>query len=234
MLNTRDIADGLKASIPIIIASTPFGMLFGVLAVENGFTVGEAVLMSLTVFAGASQIVGLELFGQKAVPWMIVLSIFAVNFRILLYSAAMVRTFEGWSLPTKLAGFFVLTDMQYALAEARKQTSGRVSVTWYFSLGLALYLTWALETWLGAQFGRLISNPEALGMDFLISIFFFAMALGFRSRPGWLPVALASAAGSILAEATLGSPWHVSLGAIAGVAAAVLLPQRPKAVTADE
>ena len=32
--------------------------------------------------------VGIELFGQKVAPWLIVLSIFAVNFRHVLYSAA--------------------------------------------------------------------------------------------------------------------------------------------------
>lgn len=231
----REIADALKASTPVIIASAPFGMLFGVLAVENGFTVSEAVLMSLMVFAGASQIVGLDLFGQNAAPWIILLSIFAVNFRILLYSAAMVRTFQGWSLPRKLAGFFLITDMQYVLAEARMQTRAQMSVTWYFALGLAIYLTWALETWIGAQFGRFITNPEALGMDFVISIFFFAMALGFRSRPGWLWVTLASAGGSILADLTVGSPWHVSFGALAGITVAVLLPpKRSKAANTHE
>ena len=46
---------------------------FGALAVENGFTVAEATLMSATVYGGASQMVGIELFGQKIAPWLVVL-----------------------------------------------------------------------------------------------------------------------------------------------------------------
>jgi predicted branched-subunit amino acid permease len=37
-------------------------------------------------------------------------------------------------------------------------------------------------------------------------------------------VVIASGLGSILAFYTVGSPWHVSLGALAGVAIAMLLP----------
>ena len=47
--------------------------------------------MSATVYAGASQMVGIELFGNKVPPWLIVLSIFAVNFRHVLYSASFGR-----------------------------------------------------------------------------------------------------------------------------------------------
>ena len=39
-----------------------------------------------------------------------------------------------------------------------------------------------------------------------------------------------SAAASILAYKVVGSPWHVSLGALAGVALAVILPPRHSGV----
>jgi predicted branched-subunit amino acid permease len=78
----------MRLSVPVIVSSAPFAMLFGALAVANGLSVFEATLMSLTVFGGASQMVGIELFGQKVAPWLVVLSIFAVNFRHVLYSAA--------------------------------------------------------------------------------------------------------------------------------------------------
>jgi predicted branched-subunit amino acid permease len=98
---------GVRASLPIVAAAAPFGMLFGALAVDNGLTVGQAVLMSATVFAGASQMVGLELFGADIAPWIVVLSVFAVNFRHVLYSAALGRRiglFKPWQKP--VAFFF--------------------------------------------------------------------------------------------------------------------------------
>jgi predicted branched-subunit amino acid permease len=96
-------------------------------------------------------------------------------------------------------------------------------------LGLPIYLAWVIESALGATFGRLVSNPEALGVDFLLPIYFLGLVMGFRKRPNWLPVVAVSAVASVLAYRFVGSPWHVSLGAVAGIALAALLP--PTAMT---
>jgi predicted branched-subunit amino acid permease len=48
--------------------------------------------------------------------------------------------------------------------------------------------------------------------------------MGFRRRPLWLPVVAVSAAGSVAAHHLVGSPWHVSIGAAAGILVAVLVP----------
>ena len=97
MYSNNQIRDGAKAALPVILAAAPFGMLFGALAVDNGFTVFEAVLMSATVYAGASQMVGIDLFGDRIAPWLVVLSIFAVNFRHVLYSAVLGRKTPSWT-----------------------------------------------------------------------------------------------------------------------------------------
>ena len=113
----NDVTDGVKAALPVILAAAPFGMLFGALAIDNGFTVFEAVLMSATVYAGASQMVGIDLFGDRIAPWLIVLSIFAVNFRHVLYSAVIGRQTRAWSPVQRFAGFFFLIDPQFAEAD---------------------------------------------------------------------------------------------------------------------
>lgn len=87
---------GARLALPVVVAAGPFAMLFGAIAVDNGFSVFEAFFMSATVFGGASQMVGIELFGHHVAPWLIVLSIFAVNFRHLLYSAAIGRHLAHW------------------------------------------------------------------------------------------------------------------------------------------
>ncbi|KGF70603.1 branched-chain amino acid ABC transporter permease [Hoeflea sp. BAL378] len=225
---------GVRASLPIVVSAAPFGLLFGALAVDNGLSTGEAVLMSALVFAGASQMVGLNLFSDHVAPWIIVLSVFAVNFRHVLYSAALGRRMglmRGWR---KAAAFFFLTDPQYAATEARGE--GRVPVTfaWYMGMALPIYVMWVGEAWAGALFGRLLADPAALGIDFLLPIYFLGLVLGFQSRPGWLPVVIVSGLASIAAFYAVGSPWHVSLGAAAGVLVAMILPPQPGGVDAAE
>lgn len=214
----------MRAGVPVVVASAPFGILFGALAIDNGFTVFQTVLMSATIFAGASQMVGLDLFGQKVAPWLIVFSIFAVNFRHVLYSAAIGRRIRHWPTAKKVIAFFFLVDPQYAESERRIANGKDIGFGWYMGLGSLVYVFWILDSLVGAVFGQMISNTEMLGLDFLLPIYFLGLVMGFRNRPLFLPVVLASALGSVVAYQTVGSPWHVSIGALVGIAVAVLAP----------
>ncbi len=215
---------GARASLPINVAVFPFGILFGVVAVQNGLSALEAVFMSATLFAGASQLVGLELFNQHIAPALVVFSIFAVNFRHILYSAALGRLVRHWTPGQQALGFFLLTDPQYAQSE-REQEAGRpVSFAWYMGLGVPIWLMWLLETSIGAFFGNLLPNAHAVGLDFLLPIYFLGLLMEFRHRALWLPVVAASAVASMAAFHFVGSPWHVSIGAVVGIAVAALWP----------
>lgn len=228
MFLSDEFVRGMRRSIPVILSSAPFGVLFGALAVDNGMTIGEAVLMSATVFAGASQMVGLDLFGQRVAPWLIVLSIFAVNFRHVLYSAAVGRRVPHWTSAQRTFGFFFLVDPAYAEAEARGERGQEVTFTWFMGMVLPVYVMWVLEAYVGAAFGSLIPNTYALGLDFLLPIYFLGLVLSFRMRPRWWPIVITSAVTSILAYETIGSPWHVSVGALAGMLLAAFLPIRAR------
>ncbi|MCU0830760.1 MAG: AzlC family ABC transporter permease [Rhizobiaceae bacterium] len=222
-MSSSQFLAGSRRCLPVLVSAAPFGALFGAVAVDNGFTVGEAVLMSATVFAGASQMVGIELFGQNVAPWLIVLSIFAVNFRHVLYSAAIGKHFAFGAEWKRLVAFFLMTDPQFAESEAIVRRGEKLSFAWYLGLGLPLLVAWPVLAWLGATFGKLIENPHALGLDIVLAVYFFGMLLATRNRPLWLPVVAVSAIASIAAWFTIGSPWHVSAGAFAGVAVAAML-----------
>ena len=218
-----DFWRGARASVPVLIAAAPFGLLFGALAVENGMTVFEATLASATIFASASQMVGIELFGADVAPWIIVFSILAVNFRHILYSATMGRTIGHFSGPQKALAFFLMTDPQFAVTEQRAERGHKVSFVWYMGLGLPIYVMWVLEAYLGAVFGELIDDPSAYAIDFLLPLYFLGLVMDFRGRSNWLPVVGASALIATAAFHFVGSPWHVSLGALAGVLVAAVI-----------
>ena len=220
----REFWQGARLSIPVVVASGPFAALFGALAVDNGFSVFEAFLMSAAIFGGASQMVGIELFGQHVAPWLIVVSIFAVNFRHVLYSAAIGRQLAHWPPLQQALGYFLLTDPQYALAESRALSGRKVGFIWYMGAALTVYVSWVLLTVLGSFFGRLIPDPAAIGIDFLLPIYFLGLVMDFRKRPLWLPVVAVSAVSSIVAYKLVGSPWHITFGALGGVLLAVVLP----------
>jgi len=222
---TKDeIRDAFRRGIAVAIAAAPFAVLFGAVAVDNGLTIAETALMSATLYAGASQLVGVELFNHNVAPWLVVLSIFAVNFRHVLYSAAIAAHIRHLTFWQKATSLFLLTDPQFAETERRADAGIRVSYVWSMVLGLSVYVPWLCLTIVGGFLGNLIGDPKAIGIDVLLPIYFMGLVLGFRSRANWLPVVIASAAGSILAMHFVGSPWHVSLGALAGVVVAALMP----------
>lgn len=219
-----EFLEGARTAIPVVLASAPFGLLFGALAVQNGLSVTETVLMSGLVYAGASQMVGIELFGQQVAPWLIVFSIFAVNFRHVLYSATIGRRLGRWNTAQKAIGFFFLVDPAFAESERRAGHGLPITFTWYMGLGLPIFIFWVLEAWLGASFGGYIPDAHTFGLDFLLPIYFIGLVMGFRDRPLWLPIVLASGIASILAYHFVGSPWHVSIGAMAGILLAAFAP----------
>lgn len=220
----KDIVEGLKGGAIIALSASPFAVLFGAVAVDNGLTVLDAALMSATIYAGASQLVGIELFGQHVAPWLIVLSIFAVNFRHILYSAAIARHIRGYSFLQKAIAFFFLIDPQFAEAIRRAEQGRALTFTWYMAFALVIYFPWLFFSTLGAWFGSMLGDPRVWAIDVLLPVYFLGLVLGFRRKPGFYPVVAASMAGSVAGYYLVGSPWHVSIGAICGVLIAALLP----------
>ncbi|MBN1965719.1 MAG: AzlC family ABC transporter permease, partial [Anaerolineae bacterium] len=80
---------GVRALLPILLGTTPFGMIYGIAAIEAGLSPAEALGMSLIVFAGSSQFVAAGLFGAGAPGPVIVATTFIVNLRHMLYSASL-------------------------------------------------------------------------------------------------------------------------------------------------
>ncbi|WP_105438280.1 AzlC family ABC transporter permease [Neorhizobium sp. T25_13] len=232
-MNRSEFNQGLKGGLIIALSAAPFAMLFGAVASDNGLSVMEAGLMSATVYAGASQLVGIELFGHQVAPWLIVLSVFAVNFRHILYSAALTRYITHFTPVQKFFTFFVLTDPQFAEAVKRGESGRGVSFPWYIGFGAAIYFPWLFFSVVGAFFGRMMGDPRALAIDVLLPVYFLGLVIGFRSKPGFYPVVVASALGSVLGYHFVGSPWHVSIGAAVGVVVAAFLPLSTDSVPAD-
>ncbi|MER0239475.1 AzlC family ABC transporter permease [Fulvimarina sp. MAC8] len=213
--------------LPIILAIVPFGMVYGTVAAGEGLTLLQTLGFSASVYAGASQLAALQLIGIGAPVWSVLLAVFALNFRHVLYSASVGRHIRHFSRPAKALAFFLLVDPTFGAAEA-KAARGELTTRYYFVYALSLYLFWLLSSGLGAIFGSLIEDPAAYGIDFVLPVYFLALVMTFRQRASFWPVAGASAAASIVIYAMIGPPWHVTLGALTGVAVAALMPVRTR------
>ncbi|MEP1931215.1 MAG: AzlC family ABC transporter permease [Roseibium sp.] len=227
-----DILDGTRDVVPILIAVVPFSAVFGAVAIESGLSFAELLLTSMSIYAVASQYVMLDLLGQGVPAWSIILAVFAVNFRHVLYSASIGRHMQAFSGLQKAAAFFLLVDPQFAASERRAASPG-LRPAYYFSYAACIYITWIASNCVGAAFGSLIEDPSAYGIDFILPLYFTGLIAGFHRRPGFVAVLIVSAFASLLAYFTVGSPWHITLGGLAGLATAAALSRPQEALTHD-
>lgn len=215
-------------ALPILVAVIPFGALFGAVAVKSGLDVPTAVFASAAIYAGASQFVMLDLLGQQVPVWSIILAVFAVNFRHVLYSASLSQHLTHFNPLQKALSFFFLVDPQFATGEVRAE-KGKLTPAYYFAYAAPLYGTWLLVSWLGALFGGLIEDPAVYGIDFILPLYFMGLVMGFRQRRFFWPILGTSATVSMIAYFTLGNPWHIAAGGIAGMLLGAAMSKPPEA-----
>ncbi len=217
----KEAKDVGRDALPIMLAIAPYALVFGVYGVDQGLSSVEVLLASATIFAVASQYVMVDLMGQDVPIWSILLAVLAVNFRHVLYSASLTPSLGAFSSWQKILAFFVLTDPQFASSAAR---SARHSLrpSYYFSYALGVYFIWICANILGSFFGRWMGDLSRFGLDFLLPMFFASLVIGFRHTRGFSWVLAASVSVSLAAYFLIGSPWHITLGGLAGIATAAL------------
>ena len=212
---------------PLMIPVVPFGLIFGVLAIEVGFTPLQAMGMSLIVFGGASQIVLLQLFSGGASSLVIISSVGAVNSRHLLYGAVVSEHLSDLKLIWKIIISYFLIDQAFAISnEYFKKNKERNR---YFHLvggGAACWITWQSTTLLGIILGSAI--PEKLGLSFAVPLTFLALLVNdFRK---FINLVVIIVSGSV---ATLGYNFipfkaYVIFAALAGLLTAMVLTKTIK------
>ena len=214
--------DGARESLPLLPAIVPFAALFGALATAAGLSPGEVVLASASIYAGASQYAMLDLMGQRVPAWSILLAVFAINARHLLYSAAISRRLSDFGPLQRALAFFMLADPQFAAAERRARTTGRLEPVWYFGYGIAVYGCWVSCAALGILFGDMLGSPADWGLDLVLPAYFVALVMTFRNGEGFWSLVAVSATCGWLSFNWFGTPWHILVGASCGIAWAAL------------
>ena len=104
------IKSGFWAVIPLLIGTAPFGLIFGVFALDVGFGSIGAQSLSMFVFAGSSQFVGANLYGQGASLGIIFLATLSINLRHFLYGASLGPKLLRTSSRHRILMSFFLTD----------------------------------------------------------------------------------------------------------------------------
>jgi 4-azaleucine resistance transporter AzlC len=226
MLHRIAFFQGVRTISPVILGVIPFGMISGVAAVEIGLSGVEAQAMAVMVFAGASQLAGVQLLSTDAPMLVIWLTTLMINLRFTMYSASLAPHFRPLSLPWKSVLAYALTDQAYAASLNHYQHEEHFALTvWqkvWFYLGVAttIWITWQISSAVGIFLGA--SVPDSWSLDFAIPLVFMVLAI-----PGIKTSATAIAAVTAGTLAIIAKPLPFNLGlvlaAILGIVVGVLV-----------
>lgn len=201
--------------LPISLFVMAFGAAFGLAAVQKGLEPLQAILMSVTVFAGASQFAVVDMWGTGVSLLPLVAVVFAINSRHLLMGASLYPMLREMPPGRRYGILLLLTDANWAVS-AQEYQRGIRNLEVILGGGLAIWIAWIMGTWLGVYFGGLLKEPQSLGLDMVLGCFLLAMALGGNKSPRTLVAWTVAALSSLAAWKWLPPNMHVVVGALAG------------------
>ena len=149
------------------------GTGFGILMADKGYSFWWPALMSLVVYAGSLQYVGVNLLASMASPVSTALMSIMVNARHLFYGISMLEKYKGMEKGRTYA-IFALTDETYSLVCSAQIPDGVNEHGYYFSISLMNQFYWVAGSLIGGLMGNLMSfNTD--GIDFAMTALFVVM-----------------------------------------------------------
>lgn len=188
MHNKKQFIEGVVATIPLVIAAFPFGVVFGAMAQTIDLTALQTVGMSAIVFAGSSQFIAVTLLASAASFPVIVFTIFIVNLRHMLYSANLIKRVQNWPQYWRIPLAFWLTDETFAAVSGKLlRQAGTAGLRWfYFGSALFMYSFWQLSTLTGFLLGQKLPGLADWGLEIAMIVAFIGIVVPvLKARADW-------------------------------------------------
>ena len=184
--------------LPLLIPVVPFGIIFGAIGIELGFSALETFATSFIIFGGASQIVFLQLLFGGASNMIAVSSAFVVNSRHFLYGATLSEYLNELSLCWRIILSYLLTDQAFAVSNNyfKKNKFNKIKHYHLLGSGLTLWVIWQASTLAGVLLGSFV--PDELGLSFTIPLTFLALLVNYFKNVDHLVVIIVSGLVSLL------------------------------------
>ncbi len=158
---------GMRAGIPVLLGFIPVGIAYAVMARQAGFTAAQTVGMSLAVFAGASQMMAVEMYAQGAGLAAMIIAVFILNLRHIIMSMCVMNRIRSAPTGLKLLAAFGVTDESFAIFTSEREENCTIS----FFLGI---ITVTYSAWVGGSLiGAAVSDilPEILSASLAIALY---------------------------------------------------------------
>lgn len=221
----HQLRQGIARTIPLALGVAPFGLAYGILAIQAGLTTVETLLMSLIVFAGASQLTAVVMvMGGAGIP-LVVASTFLINLRHLVMGLSIspyfTETTPGWR---RLLAFSMCDEAYLvSIGHFRDEQVTQGNPYFMFGSGGTIYVVWAITSLVGALAGHAIHDPLKWGLDFAMPATFLTLLLPQVLTRRIAVVVLASAAVAVASYLYIPGKWYMILAVATGTVLGVVL-----------
>lgn len=216
MIMNESFKRGVKAIIPLILGLIPFALISGITASNAGLSLGMTMLMSIGIFAGASQLAVLQLALDNANTIVIIYTALIINLRMMIYSLSISQHLQKISIRWKAILAYTMTDQSYAISMVHfLNEPNEDKKSFVFGASISIWTLWQINTIIGYLMGSII--PQSLGLEFAIPLTFIAVLLkGIAGWPGIITI-ITSGSVAVLA-ASLPMNLGLIIAAIVGIA----------------
>jgi branched chain amino acid efflux pump len=177
-MGTTELALSMGAGARAVALLTPavaaFGLTFGVLASEAGFTWPATLVFSATTFAGSAQFAAASVLSAGGTVAAAIAAAVLLNTRYVPSGISVAPALHGPAWKRLLRAQLVV-DESWAIGHLG---GGRYDASRILGAGLVMYPTWVISTGAGSVAGDLIGDPEALGLDVAFPALFLALLVG--------------------------------------------------------
>ncbi|EFQ57048.1 AzlC family ABC transporter permease [Streptococcus downei] len=228
-MQEKGFREGLSDALPTALGYISIGIAFGVVASSAGLSAIEVGLMSLLIYGGSAQFAMVAMLVSGADLLTITLTVFLINLRNMLMSLHATTIFTKTPFFQNLLMASLITDESYGVLLGEHVHHKSITAAWMHGNNVIGYLAWFLSTVVGTLMGKLIPDPQVLGLDFaLIAMFLGLLIFQFTAMISegirkLCLILLAVAISYLLLTMVLSSSLAVLLSTLIGCSLGVIL-----------
>ena len=174
-MKRKDFLTGMRAGMPVCVGYFSVSFGFGAMAIAQGLTIWQAILISASNLTSAGQFAGLTVIAAGAAMAEMILTQVVINSRYALMSLALgQRLGPQVGMGKRLAAAFFNTDEVFALGMARGK---KLTASFFLGAGAVAALGWTTGTALGAVAGSLLPGSVRMALGVMLYGMFVAIVV---------------------------------------------------------
>ena len=174
-MKRKEFWAGMQAGMPVCVGYFSVSFGFGAMAIAQGLSIWQAILISASNLTSAGQFAGLTVIAAGATIIEMILTQLVINSRYALMSLALGHQF-GQRVGTgkRLIAAFFNTDEVFALGMSRGKD---ITASFFVGAGTVAALGWIAGTAMGAVAGSLLPESVRMALGVMLYGMFIAIVV---------------------------------------------------------